>query len=299
MKENKGITICISCHNNLNYLRWALTSVLENNVYNNELVIHAENCTDGTDEYLLKNYPNNCFIDHNDNPKGIGGGINYAMDQVLTDYVYLLHADMVVPANFDYELYKYFEKEEYKDKRLIVSSWRCEPDIWGNPEQLPGLITVPQDTFGIYYNTFNYNSFKDWSELFSSTNKGYNIKNAGGAGGFMIRKSDWDYLGGNDDIFKPACYEDIDLFLRAQIKEFEFVMTTDTILYHFAGRGSHWQEDIIGKKSERQMQSEQIGYQKWLEKWGERPINDTNTNFIALTDNKLQHYLKNKNKYLY
>jgi len=50
------ITFTLSTFNTLNYLKLAIESVRKNSYYKHApFVIHAENCTDGTDEWLLEN----------------------------------------------------------------------------------------------------------------------------------------------------------------------------------------------------------------------------------------------------
>ena len=50
------ITTTISCNNNLDYLKLAIKSVRKNCYYKDmPLIIHAENCNDGTDGWLVKN----------------------------------------------------------------------------------------------------------------------------------------------------------------------------------------------------------------------------------------------------
>ena len=50
------ITFCISTYNNLNYLKIAVESVRRNSYYTDApFIIHAENCTDGTNEWLMEN----------------------------------------------------------------------------------------------------------------------------------------------------------------------------------------------------------------------------------------------------
>ena len=52
----KHITFCISTYNNLEYLKIAIASVRKNSYYKDApFIIHAENCSDGTDEWLNKN----------------------------------------------------------------------------------------------------------------------------------------------------------------------------------------------------------------------------------------------------
>ncbi len=46
------ITHCISTYNNLPYLKLAVQSVRTHSYWNDApFIIHAENCTDGTDEW--------------------------------------------------------------------------------------------------------------------------------------------------------------------------------------------------------------------------------------------------------
>ena len=69
------ITTTISCNNNLDYLKLAIQSVRQNCYYKDmPLIIHAENCNDGTDEWLEEHmdyYDLEIYIDHNKKPKGI------------------------------------------------------------------------------------------------------------------------------------------------------------------------------------------------------------------------------------
>ena len=51
--QSSPITFCISTYNNLDYLKLAVESVRKNSFYDKSpFIIHAENCTDGTNEWL-------------------------------------------------------------------------------------------------------------------------------------------------------------------------------------------------------------------------------------------------------
>jgi hypothetical protein len=304
MIENNTIAVVISTHNNINYLKLLYSSIINNFTIVDDIIIYAENCTDGTNEWLsnifvTKDKPSLYVYIQNDviNP-GISSGINKAISMVDTDYFILLHSDMYVTKGYDIELYNYFTKEEYRDKRLIVSGWRAEPNIWGNNSNTPGLVTAPISYFGEYYHNFRQELFNEWAIIFSKQNRDKTIRNMMGAGGYMMKKSDWDYLGGNDEIFNPACYEDIDLCLRAQLKDFELITTCNTLIYHFSGRGSWYPTDNIGKKSERQQTAEQTGMIKWLNKWGERFERDE-SDCPILTKTMKNFILKNRNNFVY
>ena len=40
----------------------------------------------------------------------------------------------------------------------------------------------------------------------------------GGGAGFFCRVEDYKWIGGNDDLFRPASWEDKDLFIRMQLE---------------------------------------------------------------------------------
>ena len=107
------VTTCISSHNNLNYVKLAYESVRKNAYYKDQpIVIHAENCDDGTDEWLTELDDKNVqvFIEKNEVPRGIGGGMDFCVSKVTTKYVNIIHADMWIAPNQDIELQKIIEE---------------------------------------------------------------------------------------------------------------------------------------------------------------------------------------------
>ena len=90
----------------------------------------------------------------------------------------------------------------------------------------------------------------------------------------MIKKEHWDEIGGNDPLFAPASYDDMDLFLRMLQNGFRFILPTTSLVWHFGARGSHRLEENDGKTSERQIKAEQVNIQKWVSKWGSPPTFD-------------------------
>ena len=274
------ITTTISTNNNLEYLKLAIKSVRQNCYYNDmPLVVHAENCDDGTDEWLNDNtdrYSIEYYIDHNNHPKGIGGGMNFCVDKVKTEFVNIIHSDMWCAPNQDSELLKLYDDT---DKRLIASAFRIQPRIFPNdPDYRPGTVFHPMEEFGAFCYEFDSDYFDRWATEFSKEND-VTVRKAGGAG-FFCRVEDYKWIGGNDPLFAPASWEDKDLFVRMQLEGFEFLMTTKSILWHFSARGSHFRDeakDDLTKKSMRQQKSERDNIQKWIKKWGRLPEEDEET----------------------
>jgi GT2 family glycosyltransferase len=296
MKDN--YTVCISTNNNLNYLKIAVDSFRKNAHHKNApIIVYAENCTDGTDEWL-KDSGVTYFIEHNEGDaiRGIGGGMNFCASHVQTPYILFLHSDMYLTPNFDVRLLELLEENE----KSVVGSFRVEPAIFGQLRDdtpaivRPGVAVVPINTFGEYYHNFDAEYFNEYAASIAA-NSEITYARVEGAGGYFIRKTDWDYIGGNDDLFRPTWGEDMDLFLRMLAERYKFITTTQSVIYHFAARGSHWKEDDLQVRSQRQIDSERIGLQKWLVKWKEYMQFDDNQ-FIKLTPTALMRYKELYNK---
>ena len=268
------ITNCISTYNNLEYLKLAIESVRKNSYYKDSpFIIHAENCTDGTDEWLKQNskkYNLEYYIDKNKIPLGIGGGMNFCANKVKTKYINFLHSDFYVAKNWDIELLNKFDK--YPNTPMMVFSHRVQPNIFNEKTGRPGTHIVPKDEFGEYYYNFDKQYFLDWCQEFSDIND-FEIRKGEGVSG-LIKKTDWDIVGGNDPLFAPASFDDMDLFIRMQLKGIKIVLTSKSVVYHFGARGSHFTEDDFNKRSERQIKAELENRKKWFTKWNKWPEYD-------------------------
>ena len=265
------ISFCLSTYNNLPYLKIAVDSVRRNSYYKDApFIIHAENCTDGTDKWLKENsskYKLEYYIEKNEIPRGIGGGVNFAVSKVNTEFVMLLHSDFYVTENWDKVLLDIHLERRYD--KLYLSSYRVEPQMFPNSQSRPGTVIVPKESFGAYWDDFDTDLFDKWSSEFKQLNDVQIPKGEGVSG--LFRKDHWDSLGGNDPLFAPASWEDMDLFLRMLGEGFEFILDSKSVVWHFGARGSHRLEENDGKSSERQIKSEQVNREKWISKWGSLP----------------------------
>ncbi len=267
------LTFCISTYNNLPYLELAIQSVRQYSYWKNApFIIHAENCSDGTDIWLKENmhkYNLDVYIDHNDNPKGIGGGMNFCAEKVKTEYIMFLHSDFYVTTNWDKELMKIHDK--YNDEKLWVNSFRIEPNMFGDQDR-PGTHFVPKEAFGAYHNDFKPEGLLEYAKLIAMKND-FEIPKGEGVSG-LVKKSWWDKIGGNDPLFAPTSWDDYDLFLRMLNDGGRFIMPTKSIVWHFGARGSHRLEENNNQSSERQRKAEQANAQKFYNKWGGLPKKD-------------------------
>jgi GT2 family glycosyltransferase len=294
--KNK-ITFCCSTYNTLNYLKLAIKSVRQNAYFKDApFVVHTENSDDGTNEWLEENkdkYNLEIYIEpHTDPVRGIGGGMNFCAEKVKTEYILFIQSDFYCARNFDIELLKVFDDYD-EDTKLLVTSHRVQPDIFHDRERArvnnkhtrPGTIFTDFDDFGVLHDDFKEERFLNWCDEFSEMND-FRIRRSEGAGGYLIKKRDWDYIGGNDPLFAPASWEDMDLAVRMQLEDFEFVLTSKSVIWHFAARTSWFEgsDDIFFldqetrkydlRKSKRQVNAEARNRKKFSEKWGRIPDYD-------------------------
>jgi GT2 family glycosyltransferase len=272
------ITTCIGTNNTLPYLKLAVTSVRKNHHFSDSpLIVCAENCTDGTNEWLEENKEKYNITPviiktDSDDEIGIGGGMNLMADAVQTEFINFIHADMYVAPNQDLELLNVFAK--YPNEKLVVSSHRVQPRVFKGDTGRPGTVIVDNDVFGDLHNTFDQDFFDEWSTQFSTANN-FEIPKGEGVS-FLIRKTDWDEIGGNDPLFNPLSFDDMDLFLRMRLAEYKFVLTSKSVVYHFGSRSfnGHFAGDNLNQRSSRQAFYEQRSAQRFVEKWGGMPTHD-------------------------
>jgi GT2 family glycosyltransferase len=267
-----SLTFCISTYNNLPYLKLAIESVRKYSYFKDApFIVHAENCTDGTNEWLIENkvkYDLTTIIEpNNEIVRGIGGGMNICAENVKTEYIMFLHSDFIVSQDWDKACYDILQRES---DPTMAFSFRIQPDIFNQGRAPhPGTLVVPLDAFGSEVTDFNNEIFQEYANGFKQLNN-IEIPKPEGVSG-LIKKSLWDSVGGNDPLFSPTSWDDMDLFLRMHMAGIKFILTTKSVVWHFAARGSHRLQENEGRSSDRQLKAQADNFSKWMEKWGGPP----------------------------
>jgi len=288
MKKEKIVTFTINTQNNLNYLKWCVKSLQKNAYYQDfQLLILADECTDGTNEWLkelsLSESRLKYWIHKESKRKlkyyGIGGTLNFLAEKCDTEFFLPLHSDMYVGYHFDKELVKLCKE----NPKSVISAYRIEPDVFKNiidgarsKVLRVGTTVYDTDIFGYLHSNFNTSKFTEYSKQFQLLNDG-EYRKAEGAGGFIIRKSDWI---DNDPLFAPIWMEDMDLWIRMQLKDYKFILTSKSLIWHFAARSSHFPTDDFENKNQGRIAIEQQNSKNWLTKWNKMPEND-NMDFVS------------------
>lgn len=283
------MTFCLSVYNNLEYMKICIESVRRNSYYiDSPFVVYAENCTDGTNEWLEKNkqkYNLDVYIEPNNKVRrGIGGGMNFCASKVKTRMINFLQADLYACQNWDLHLMRYMHSQQTKfpTTKWGIFSHRIQPDIFNElGTERAGTTFVPQEAFGAYHDDFDFEKLDKWVSEFVKLNKGSLVRKAEGVSGLFYKK-DWDYIGGNDDRFAPAYWEDADLFIRMMNEGFDFVLTAESVLYHFASRSSRFPDDNLKVRPQHLADIEQNSLNEFVNKYGRLPDRDENDMVVPL-----------------
>lgn len=197
----KSVSIIIPNFNGKNLLEKNLPSVIkaiENHNLNDEIIIVDNGSSDGSVEFLKKNYPYVKIIELKEN-LGFGKACNIGVMESKNDIVILLNNDVYVSENFIAPLLKHFE-----DKNVFAVSSLS----FGNDNKRK---IKPDRAIEIEYCCAGYTAYD---------------------------KEKFLYLGGFDPIYSPFYCEDRDLGYRAKRHKWKNLIEPESIVYHEGERTS-------------------------------------------------------------
>jgi glycosyltransferase involved in cell wall biosynthesis len=264
-----NLTIVIPSHNNPDYLTLCYASIRKAHPTIPLIIMNDGGCPvtqqflDGLDDANLR---------HTTYDERVGHTILYdvGFQMATTEYIGILHADMVVPANF-------FDNLLPRLQRGYVVSARCvEP-----PLHPPGEEKIIQN-FGMTPDEFQQPAFDDYC-------KGHIIRTRPSlfAPWFIHRQDYFDKIGGHDITFSPYGWEDADLFVRMMNADFIPAQYSDILVYHFTQRGHRWKDGVVGVEHDGYRLQMHMMQNLFAEKWGTLNWKDEHH-----TPRKLHRYYK-------
>jgi len=206
------VSVIIVNYNGKILLEKCLESLLKVNYDNFEIILVDNNSTDGSIEYVIKNFPSVIVIKLDSN-QGFAKPNNMGAKIAKGEYLLFLNNDTVVTSDFISELVKVIETDK---KIAICQSLLLKPD--GSIDSSGDFI----DTIGIVYNS---------KEPIDRIRE---ISSARGAS-MITRKKLFMELGGFDEMFFVS-FEDVDLGWRTWIKGYKVVINPKSIVYHHGGK---------------------------------------------------------------
>lgn len=239
--EKPKVSIIIPVHNQYSFTMKCLFSVKQNTILKNYEIIIVDDCS--TDETSsIENNVHNVKIIRNKTNKGFLLNCNYAVQQAKGEYIYLLNNDTyILPSAID----KLVEVLSFDKNVAAVGSKLVYPN---GKLQGAGSVVMKNGTvysIGHLENPFDekYNSLQEVDYCCGAS--------------LMIRKDIWDSLGGFDELFVPAYFEETDLCLRIKKLGYKVVYQPESEVVHYTSQSY----------SENSFNQMKINHKKFKKKW--------------------------------
>ncbi len=180
-----------------------------------EVVVADDMSTDGSVEYLKKNFPSVTVVRRHKR-EGFAANVNAGVDAAHGDIIVLLNTDVVPDKGFTGPLVAHFD----------------DPEVFG--------VGCLEKSLEQGKTILRGRGLAHWSKGYFIHKRGEvdGVDTAwvsGGSGAF--RKSMWDALGGMDTLYNPFYWEDIDLSYRARKAGWKTVFEPKSIVHHYHEEG--------------------------------------------------------------
>lgn len=208
------ISILIPSYNNLKYLIFTINSIKTNSFFDHEIIIHVNEGSDGTLEYVKNNDLLYTFSKSN---IGLCSSVNQASKKVSTNYIFYSHDDMFYCKNWDIFLKE--ELNKFNDNLYYLSGTTVSINN--------GLIN---HNCGSSPDNFNEDKFND----FIKNDKSKDLQGSHWAP-HLIHKELWIKIGGFSEEFNPGDGSDPDLCMKLWLNKVRVFKTISKIkVYHFS-----------------------------------------------------------------
>jgi len=235
-------SIVIPTLNNINYLKLCIKSIKNNSNFNHELIIHINQGTDGTIEFLKKEKIKYTYTKYN---AGICEGVNLASKLSTTNYILYAHDDFYFCPGWDVALVN--ELEDIKNNLFyfsgtMIHNGQVEFDCGNSLEDFNEIKLLNE------YKNIKFNDFQGstWAP-------------------HLIHKDLWNKIGGFSEEYFPGTGSDPDLNMKLWkegVRIFKGLQSCK--VYHFGS--------IVTRQRERKFntitESGSKGSKIFLLKWG-------------------------------
>ena len=232
------ISIVIPTYNNLDYLKLCLKSLKRNSEYKHEIIIHINDGSDGTLNFVKNNNFKYTFSENN---IGLCSSINMAAKLVSNKYILYSHDDMYFCPKWDKVLLN--EVKILDHDNFYFSGTMIEPNS--------GHIIC---NFGIDINTFNEEQL-----LLKYKNLKFYDHQGTHFAPHLVSKKMWDKVGGFSEEFNPGIGSDPDFNMKLWKEGVRiFKGLNDFRVYHFGSLTTRKKKNFVQNKGDK----------TFLKKWG-------------------------------
>jgi len=222
MDDNALVSIIIVNYNGKNHLEECLKSLMQENYKKTEVILIDNNSTDGSIEFVKRNYPS-VIIKKLEKNYGFAEPNNIGARIASGDFLLFLNNDTIPKPDFITELIHAIKNDP---EITICQSLLLRPD--GKIDSSGDFV----DTLGRAYSSHDLP--KNTRRILSAR-----------AASMMVRKKDFFDLGGFDKKFFVS-FEDVDIGWRASLWGYKVVVVPKSVVYHKGG------ETVVGMKKEIQ-----------------------------------------------
>lgn len=243
--EKPLVSVVIPVYNQFYYTYNCLRSIIKYTKSIPYEVILADDCSTDLTKDIEKIVENIIVVRNSENMRFLRN-CNHAVEYAKGNYVFLLNNDTQVQDNWLDSLVDLMENDE---KIGMTGSMLLYPD---------GVL---QEAGGIVWrdgSAWNYGHKK--GPLEPEYNYVKETDYISGAA-IMIRKSLWEEIGGFDDRFAPAYYEDTDLAFEVRNRGYKVVYQPLSKVVHFEGMSNG--TDLSSGQKKYQVMNQEKFYKKW------------------------------------
>tara|TARA_S200000501_G_scaffold206376_1_gene194048 strand:+ start:2418 stop:3269 length:852 start_codon:yes stop_codon:yes gene_type:complete len=208
------LSILIPTYNNLEYLKFTISSILKNSKYKHEIILHINDGFDGTLNYAKQG---KVKFTHSKENIGLCKSVNLAAKEVTTNYILYSHDDMFFCKNWD----EYLKNEivKYKDNLFYLTGTNVSTN--------KGLLNYDCGSTPQNFNEEKFNEFcrQDDSQDLQGSHWAPHL----------IHRSLWQKIGGFSEEFNPGDGSDPDLCMKLWKNKVRIFKTISKFkVYHFS-----------------------------------------------------------------
>ena len=217
-------SILIPSWNNLSFLKLCIESIEKNSAYKHEILIHVNDGSDGTLEWVRqKGYKHT----HSEENIGVCYALNGLRPLATTDYIMFMNDDMYVCPGWDTALYE--EIQRIGHKMFFLSSTLIQPrPFFCKSVIAPANYGETVENFDEERLLREYATLPhgDWLGATWPPN--------------VVHKDLWDLVGGYSIEFSPGMYSDPDFSAKLWMAGVRLFKGVDrSRVYHFEARSTH------------------------------------------------------------
>ena len=232
------ISIVIPTYNNIDYLKLCLRSLEENSSYKHEIIIHINDGSDGTLNFVKNN---NLKYTISESNIGLCSSINKAAKLVSSQYILYSHDDMYFCPNWDKVLLN--EVKNLDHDKFYLSGTMIEPNS--------GHIVYD---FGI-----DLASFKEEELLSKYMNINLYDHQGTHFAPHLVSKRMWNRVGGFSEEFNPGIASDPDFNMKLWKEGVRIFKGLNNFkVYHFGSLTTRKKKNFIQNRGDK----------TFLKKWG-------------------------------